>query len=155
MPFQIIGKANIDGREVTRWANPEQPLQVASLIPPPDVVVAAQPGELVLEAGKEATVTLRVERKNGFQGRVPCNVLNLPPGVTVVNAGLNGILVPEKETQRSFTLRAEAWAKPVEQPIYVTAEVESNSPTRHSSVPLTLKVRGNELATTRGVTSDK
>jgi hypothetical protein len=35
----------------------------------------------------------------------------------VVNVGLNGVLVTENQTSRTFTLRAEDWAKPIEQPI--------------------------------------
>jgi hypothetical protein len=91
-----------------------------------------------------------VERRNGFKGRVPCRVMNLPPGVTVVNSGLNGVLVPEGETSRTFTLRAADWAEPVQQPIYIVGEVESNSPTSHASAPLALSVlREKQLASAR------
>lgn len=90
------------------------------------------------------TVTLHVERQNGFKGRVPCSIENLPPGVEVVNVGLNGVLVTEAQTSRTFTLRAEDWAKPIYQPIYVVGQVESNSPTMHPSAPLLLKVTENK-----------
>ncbi len=148
--FQIVGRGKADGRELVRIADPYQPLRVVSIMPPPDLLVAAEPHEIILDAGKETTVTLHVDRENGFQGRVPCNVLNLPPGVTVVNVGLNGVLVPEKDTSRTFTLRAEDWAWPVDQSIYVVGTVESNSPTSHASAPLTLKVRTKkEMASAR------
>ncbi len=86
------------------------------------------------------TVTLHIERQNGFKGRVPCSVKNLPPGVRVVNVGLNGVLVTESQSSRTFTLHAEDWAKPITQPVYVVGEVESNSPTMHPSAPITLQV---------------
>jgi hypothetical protein len=152
-PFQIVGRAKIEERDVIRRANPDQRLQLVAVMPPPDVLVTAQPQNIVLEPGKEAAITLHVERKNGFQGRIPFNVLNLPPGVTIVNSGLNGILVTENETDGTFRLRAESWAKSLEQPIYITATVESNSPTNHASSPLMLKVRSRELATASGVAS--
>jgi hypothetical protein len=49
-------------------------------------------------------------------------------------------LVTETQTSRTFVLRAEDWAKPVQQSIYVVAEVESNSPTMHPSAPLMVEV---------------
>jgi hypothetical protein len=81
-----------------------------------------------------------VARQNGFKGRVPCSVENLPPGVRVVNVGLNGVLVTEAQSSRTFTLRAEDWAKPITQPVYVVGRVESNSPTMHPSAPIELQV---------------
>jgi len=144
-PFQIVGRGKVDGRALVRVADAEEPLRVVSVMPPPDVVVVARPENVELEAGKEVTVTLQVDRKNGFKGRVPCAVVNLPPGVTVVNSGLNGVLVTENQNTRTFTLRAEDWVETMDQPIYVVAEVESNSPTRHASAPLVLKLRGKAM----------
>jgi hypothetical protein len=68
--------------------------------------------------------------------------VNLPPGVRVVNLGLNGILVPENRSDATFKLRAEAWVKPIAQPIYVVANVESNATTQHPSPPIMLRVEG-------------
>jgi hypothetical protein len=109
-------------------------------------VVTTEPRQISIEPGKEATVTLHVERHNGFKGRVPCSVENLPPGVRVVNVGLNGVLVTEAQSSRTFTLRAEDWAPPIKQPIYVVATVESNSPTRHPSGPLLIQVAADKQA---------
>ncbi len=145
-PIEIVGRARVDGREVVRKANADAPLQLASVIPPPDVVVSAEPSVVAIGAGQEVKVTLHVARQNGFKGRVPCDVLNLPPGVRVVNVGLNGVLVTETQTTRTFTLRAEDWAKPIEQPIYVVGQVESNASTFHPSAPLELRVESHEQA---------
>lgn len=145
-PIKVMGHAMVNGRQLEREANKGAPLQLASVIPPPDVVVKTDAREISLEPGKEVKVTLTVTRQNGFKGRVPCNVENLPPGVRIVNVGLNGVLVTEAQTSRAFTIRAEDWAKPITQPIYVVAEVESNSATRHSSPPLLLKVLDSKQA---------
>jgi hypothetical protein len=138
--IKILGRARVDGHDLVREANADAPLQLASVIPPPDVLVTAEPAQLALQPGKSITVTLHVQRQNGFKGRVPCTVENLPPGVRVVNVGLNGVLVTEAQSSRTFTLHAEDWAKPITQPVYVVGRVESNSPTMHPSAPLTLEV---------------
>ncbi len=148
VPIQVIGHAVVDGHELTRAANhgesDDEPLQLASITPAPDVTVTTGASEVALEPGKEVTVTLNIARHNGFAGRVPCSIENLPPGVRVVNVGLNGVLVTEAQTSRTFTLRAEDWAKPIDQPIYVVAVVESNSSTSHPSAPILLKVTSNK-----------
>jgi hypothetical protein len=41
-----------------------EPLPVVSVMPPSGVVVAARPQQVELEAGKEVTATLQVDRKN-------------------------------------------------------------------------------------------
>jgi hypothetical protein len=158
--MEIVGHATINGRDVARSANlnamldaafdKELSLQVASIVPPPDVVVTTDITQVSLEPGQQATVTLHVERRNGYKGRVPCFIKNLPRGVQVVNIGLNGVLVTETQTSRTFTLRAEDWAKPIEQPIYVVGEVESDSSTNHASPPLELKVTEHKQAATAG-----
>jgi hypothetical protein len=145
---QFVGHATVHGQELVRTANSyggaDPGLQLVSVIPPPDVVVTTDSREVSLEPGKETTVTLHIQRQNGFKGRVPCDVKNLPPGVRVVNVGLNGVLVTEDQSSRTFTLRAEDWAQPVKQPIYVVATVESNSPTMHPSPALMLQVAPNK-----------
>jgi len=139
--FEIVGHATTNGRVITREANEEKVLQVASIIPPPDVAVRTEPEQVAIGPDKEVSVSLHVERRNGFKGRVPCDVVNLPPGVRVVNLGLNGILVPENESDATFKLRAEDWVKPIVQPIYVVANVESNATTQHPSPPIMLRVQ--------------
>jgi hypothetical protein len=142
--IEFVGHAQVNGRDLMRTANGDMPaaqaLQLASITPPPDVVVTTDSSDVSLEPGKEITVTLHVERHNNFKGRVPCSIENLPPGVRVVNVGLNGVLVTEAQSSRTFTLRAEDWAQPVKQPIFVVGMVESNAPTLHPSAPLLLKV---------------
>lgn len=148
VPIQFVGHTTVDGHELTRTANrgenEDQPLQLASITPAPDVTVTTEAKDVTIEPGKEVTVTLNVARHNGFKGRVPCMIENLPPGVRVVNVGLNGVLVTEAQNSRTFTLHAEDWAKPIDQPIYVVGIVESNSSTKHPSEPILLKVASNK-----------
>jgi len=147
-PIEIVGHAYLNGRDVIRLANQndETALQVASITPSPDVVVTTESNAVSIEPGKDVTVTLHVDRHNGFKGRVPCFVQNLPPGVRVVNVGLNGVLVTETQSSRTFTLHAEDWAKPVSQPIYVVGTVESNSSTMHPSPPVLLNIVSTDTA---------
>jgi hypothetical protein len=149
-PIEIIGHATVNDHDLIRTANQdaeaEDSLPLASVTPFPDVVVTTESKEVSLEPGKEATVTLHVDRRNGFNGRVPCTIENLPPGVRVVNVGLNGVLVTEAQSSRTFTLRAEDWAQPLKQPIYVVGMVESNSPTLHTSSPVLVKVATDKQA---------
>ena len=149
LPIKLVGHASIGGRDLVRVANEDKPLQLASVIPPPDVLVTAEPAQIAIQPGKSITVTLHVQRQNGFKGRVPCSVENLPPGVRVVNVGLNGVLVTESQSSRTFTLHAEEWAKPITQPVYVVGRVESNSPTMHPSAPLSLQVSKGEVKESR------
>jgi hypothetical protein len=149
-PIEFMGYAMVDGHALIRIANKDEgadeSLQLASVTPYPDVVVTTESKEVSLEPGKEVTVTLHVERRNGFNGRVPCTIEDLPSGVRVVNVGLNGVLVTETQSSRTFTLRAEEWAHPVKQPIYVVGMVESNSPTLHSSAPILVNVATDRQA---------
>ena len=41
-------------------------------------------------------LTVKVERRNGFKGRIPLDVQGLPHGVRVLDVGLNGILVTQR-----------------------------------------------------------
>ncbi len=151
-PMDIVGHGKLAGGDLTRMVNADSPaarsLQLVSIIPPPDVVVTTEARQISLEPGKDVTVTLHVDRQNGFKGRVPCSVENLPPGVRVVNVGLNGVLVTEAQSSRTFTLHAEEWAPHITQPIYVVAMVESNSPTMHPSPSLLLNVTGGTQTAT-------
>jgi hypothetical protein len=59
---------------------------------------------------------------------VPVEVRNLPPRVRVLDVGLNGVLVTEDESRRSFKLEALPTAEPGDQLIYVSGSVETRSP---------------------------
>ena len=56
-------------------------------------------------------MTVKIERRNGFKGRVPLDVKGLPHGVRVLDIGLNGILITERDTEREVVIYAEPWVE--------------------------------------------
>jgi len=143
-PFGITGRARLGAEWAERWANPEDKLKLIALMPKPDIVVTAETKQVVLEPGGTAEVEVAIQRNNGYGGRVPVDVLSLPPGVRVLDVGLNGVLINETETRRKFTLAALASAPSVEQPIVVTGEVETRADDQqnlYAAEPVLLKVQ--------------
>ena len=106
---------------------------------PPDLVVTVEPQVATIRPGDEVRFTATIERKNGFTGRVPVDVLNLPHGLRVLDIGLNGVLINETETSRSFVVTCDPWAVPGRWPFFAAARVESKSE-RHGSPLLFLEV---------------
>ncbi|MDQ3652776.1 MAG: PPC domain-containing protein [Acidobacteriota bacterium] len=140
-PWRVIGKAAVNGQEVTRVAEFDDPVNVVSILSMPELTVAVEPRELVIEPGGEAKVTVTVTRVNGFEGRVPVSVRNLPRATTV-KVGLNGVLITESETSRTFKIEADPRASTGEQLIYVTGSIETNTPTRaeYAAPPIKLRI---------------
>ncbi len=122
-PLRVIGKA----ANLTREANPDDRLKLVSLMPGPDVLMTSETKELQIKQGGSAKVTVSIRRQNEFGGRVPIEVRNLPPHVLVPDVGLNGILLNEDESRRTFTLQALPDATPGDQLIYVGGVVETRS----------------------------
>lgn len=122
-PLKVIGTAG----SLRHLANREDRLKLISLMPQPDVVMTAETKEVTLEPGGTAEIMVSIRRQAGFNGRVPVEVRNLPPRVRVLDVGLNGVLITEDETRRSFTVEALPTAQPGEQTIYVSGQVETRS----------------------------
>src|SRR5205807_10568781 len=115
-----------------------------SLMSKPDVVMTTETKVVEIEPGKQAQITVSVDRQNDFHGRVPVAVMNLPPRVKVIDVGLNGVLITEQESRRSFTIEALPSAEPIEQMVYVAGVVEtrSNLPSTYAAPqPILLRVR--------------
>jgi len=110
-----------------------------TVTPEPNLRVTARPGRVEIHPGQQVSMTLAVERKPPFQGRVPIDVKNLPQGVRVLNIGLNGVLVTEAQTERTVSLLAEPWAQPMVRPFYAVGKAESAG-TEDSSPPIELVV---------------
>jgi hypothetical protein len=72
-------------------------------------------------------VPVRIERHNGFAGRVPLDVRGLPQGVRVLDIGLNGVLVPPNQTERTLEIEVDPWLEPVTLPFVVTARKEGQA----------------------------
>jgi len=146
-PLRVIGAATVGGRPVEREARADEKVSVIATGLPPDVrVVSVTPAIVELAPGGRAKVTATIARANGFAGRVPLSVNNLPFRITVPDIGLNGILITEEQTSRSFEIVADERAEPAEQTLYVTARVETNGGTAsdHSSVPITIRIVGRQ-----------
>jgi hypothetical protein len=127
--IDVVGSAvTPEGRQLTRRANPEDTLKQVAVMPAADIQMTLETRTVELEPGGTAEVKLRIARRNGFGGRVPVNVMNLPPSVRVLDVGLNGVLINEDETERSFTLAALPDSEGLEQVVYVGGTVETRSP---------------------------
>ena len=143
-PLKIRGTAEIGGRTVSKRANAADRLQFVSVIAPADILITTNKREVVLEPGQDAKITVTVARRNGFGGRVPVEVLNLPPHTDTPEVGLNRIMITEEKESRTFSIRALPGAKPLEQLIYVSGIVETRStqPTSFTAEPIVLKIVG-------------
>lgn len=134
-PIQLIARAQIGGREVVREAAGQPP----RLLNDADILAFTEQTEVVITPGGEARVTVRIERRNGFAGRVPIEVRGLPHGVRVLDIGLNGILITENEVSRTFVIYCEPWVAATEHPFVVLAKREGKN-TDHAARSLLLKI---------------
>jgi hypothetical protein len=133
--LKLIASARIGDQDVKR----EVTGGAAKLVEPGNIVAATVESEITVEPGKETRLTVKIERKNGFAGRVPIEVKGLPHGVKVADIGLNGILITEKETVRTMRIYCYPWVEPVEHPIVVLAKQEGKN-TEHAAKSVLLKV---------------
>jgi len=110
-----------------------------TVTPASNLKVSARPDRVVIHPGQRVAMTLGVQRAPAFSGRVPIEVKNLPQGVKVQDIGLNGVLVTEKQVERSVFLLAEPWVQPMVRPFYAVGKAESAG-TDDSSPPIELIV---------------
>ena len=136
----LVARATIDGRSVTRRADIREPISVVALAPPPDLVVTTAAPLVEVAPGQQVAVTVAIERHNGFTGRVPVSVMNLPHGVRVDDIGLNGVMITEQETSRTMHLVVEPWVQPQTQPLLIVGRVEVNSPLRNEAAALPVQL---------------
>jgi hypothetical protein len=134
-PFKLAASATIDGKTVTHDAVGSVP----KLVDPGDIVTTTAQSTVTIHPGHETRLLVHVERRNGFKGRIPVDVLGLPHGVRVLNIGLNGILVTERDTSREIVIYAEPWVQPMSHPFVVLAKRESKG-TDHAADSVLLKV---------------
>jgi hypothetical protein len=134
-PLKLVARASINGQEVVREVTGGLPTAVA----PGDLVTTAEQAEVTVRPGQQVRLTVQVERRNGFAGRVPVDVRGLPHGVRVLDIGLNGILITEKESSRTIVIYAEPWVQPTTHPFVVLARREGKN-TEHAAKSVLLKV---------------
>ncbi len=134
-PLKLVAHGTIAGNEVIREASGGLP----RLDDPGDLVTTTEQDRVALRPGGETRLTVKIERRNGHAGRVPLEVRGLPHGVRVLDIGLNGILITERETSRTIVLHADAWVAPTEHPFVVLSKSERKG-TEHAARSVLLRV---------------
>jgi WD40 repeat protein len=135
-PLKLIAEAVVEGKKVVKEVTGGTP----SAVDPGEILTMTQQSEVTIEPGGQTRLTVMVERRNKFTGRIPLDVKGLPHGVRVLDIGLNGILITERETTRTIVLYAEPWVEPQDHPIVVLARREGKN-TEHAAKSVLLKVR--------------
>jgi hypothetical protein len=118
--WKLVARAAVGGQTIEQVAA-GGPLKVADSA---EVATTTHEAEVTVRPGQQVWMTARIERRKGFKGRVPLDVRGLPHGVRVLDIGLNGILITEKETSRAFAIYAEPWVKTQTHPFVVLARDE-------------------------------
>jgi hypothetical protein len=136
-PFKLIAKAMIDGHAVVHEAQGTLP----KIVELGEIVATTEQDAVTIKPGAEVRLQVKVERRNGFKGRIPLEVRGLPYGVRVLDIGLNGILITENETTRTMAFYAEPWVEPMDHPFVVSARNESKG-TEFPAKPVMLRVVG-------------
>ncbi len=95
-----------------------------------------QIAEVTIAPGGSAICKLRVERL-GIKDRLEFDVDNLPHGVIVDNIGLNGILIPQGQTEQTLYLAAASWVPETDRLFFAVAKVDGEQ----ASLPVLLHVR--------------
>jgi hypothetical protein len=142
--YRLIGKARLENDVAMRVADGGDLLKVIAVMPKPDIKVSVKQSMIRISPKGEAQVTLAVERLNGFKGRVLFRLQDLPYGVRPIDVGLNGVMIAENETERTFTLECRPFVRPEIRTIFAVGIVEALVPTEHSSEPVTPEVIGAE-----------
>ena len=138
----ITARATIAGEQVTRGVNSVGKI---TLSPKPKLIVRIEPSELTIAPGTTITATLKVER-NGHDDLVTFEVDNLPHGVIVDNIGLNGVLIPAGQTERTLFLSASKVTPESDRLFFaVASNVEGQA-----SEPILLKVRAPAIVAQAG-----
>ncbi|HTU92691.1 MAG TPA: c-type cytochrome domain-containing protein [Gemmataceae bacterium] len=134
-PLKLIAHAVVDGKQVVHEAMGGLP----KLIEPGDIVTTTEQSEITLKPGSEVRLTVKIERRNGFKGRIPLEVKGLPHGVRVLDIGLNGILITPEATTRTIAIYAEPWVQPMTHPFVVSARREGKN-AEHAAKSVLLRV---------------
>jgi hypothetical protein len=145
------GAAAINGQRVVREVPVDQAFNIVSVAPPPEVLVFTKERGVDVAPGEDAFVSISIKREKGFGGRVPFEVVGLPPGVTLRDLGLNGILITEGETATRFRFDVQPWVQPQEQQIFVVGRIETSGrqQQRFPAAPITLSIKPKERTASR------
>jgi hypothetical protein len=135
---EITAMAEINGNNIQK---PFGSLGTIRITPKPKLIVQLDPAEITIAPGQSTTATLRVER-NGVDAAISFEVNNLPHGIIVDNIGLNGVLIPEGQSERQLFLIARDWVPESTRDIHAVATTAGGE----ASAPIKLHVRkSNQL----------
>jgi hypothetical protein len=136
-PLHMVAEAVIGGETVRSEMKGETPKATE----PGEIVAFTEESEIAVKPGGQVKLTVHIERRNGFLGRVPLDVRGLPHGVRVLDIGLNGILVNENEVRRTIVIHADPWVEASARPLVVLARREGKN-TEHAARSVILQVTG-------------
>ena len=88
--------------------------------------------------GEQIPAHLVLPARGGL--RIPLDVKGLPYGVRVLDIGLNGILLTERDSEREVAIYCEPWVAPMDHPFVVLARREGKN-TEHAARSVLLKVK--------------
>jgi hypothetical protein len=134
-PLMLVARAKIDGKDVTKEATGGMP----KLIDAGDLATTTEQSEVSVKPGAKTYLTVNIERRAGFKGRVPLDVRGLPHGVRVLDIGLNGILINANESRRTIVIQADSWVQPTTHPFVVLSRSERKN-TEHAAKSVVLRV---------------
>lgn len=139
--IEVAASATIAGQEVTRQVKGFAEIKLG---PAPKVRVTLLPSsdanagssqvddqgrltELTIAPGQTITANVQVDRGE-FDQRISFGGTesgrNFPHGVFVDNIGLNGLLIPEGQTERTFFITAAPTAKPTRRLFHLKAQID-------------------------------
>jgi len=151
---RVTATATVAGKEVVKPVNAppkveaeaaDSPLYVefyptgpdGKPAPPPSSSNA--PAEITVVPGQTTTAWIKADRKK-HDGSISFDVQNLPHGVIVMDIGLNGVLIPEGQSERQVFIQCAPWVQEQDRVCYARAR-EAGTPT---SKPVMLHVRKAE-----------
>jgi WD40 repeat protein len=140
---RVTATATIYDRQVTKDVNTlgeiklgEKPGIVIRVVPTDHDPSAdrvgpdGKPFEFTIAPGQTITAKVLIER-NGFEGRVSFgnedSGRNLPHGVFVDNIGLNGLLIVEGQSERTFFITAAKWVPQQSRTFFLRVRGEGDS----------------------------
>ena len=144
---ELVGKALLNSgspkaepQELVRQSTPFGDRHLVRVTAPGDLKVTVEPAIAEISPGQELRFTVSIERLNGLTGRIPVDVLNLPHGLRVLDVGLNGVLITDQESSRSFVVKCDPWAPVGENLFFAAPRIEARQNERHSSAAIRLIV---------------
>lgn len=121
--WKIKATAQIDGIPVVREI--QSTFRGWSIVPDSNIRITTAANMVDIRPGGISTLEIKADRAEAFKGRIPMEVKNLPYGVRVLDIGLNGVLITEKESKRTIRIYCEPWVTPQSRPFYISGKAES------------------------------